>query len=60
MIEGIFRVVRHLWEIHDQMRLCLPKVELGLRYLSTGRQTRPGFSVLGIPSLLELAARSDW
>lgn len=42
------------------MRLYLPKVELFLRCLSTGRQTRLGFEVLWTPSLLELVARSDW
>jgi hypothetical protein len=60
VIEGIFRVVRHLWGIRGQMRLCLLKVELCLHCLSIGRQTRPAFSGLGTPSLLELVARSDW
>ena len=59
VIEGIFRAVRHSWGIRDRMRLYLPKVELFLHFLSTGRQTRLVFEVLWTPSLLELVARSD-
>jgi hypothetical protein len=59
VIEGIFRVVRHSWEIRDRMRRFLPKVEPFLHCLSTGRQTHLEFEVPWTPSLLELVAHSD-